>query len=225
MTDLKNRIAKATLNIRNGVAAMHYPPRNHDADLVLDECLERINELEVELAQVGMGDWISVKDHLPEKGKPVLVWCSTFKEAFKRSFPLASDITHWQPLPNQPIQNTEISDHKKKATNYLHRTKVNRSENGEWIHPELGKYWEINFGGDVEDLDVEQWEELKRYFNIDTITFDLESCVSEKVYEKMMDSCDLSKWKPIPPNHYFLISINYTEDGASAVFAKQKSDV
>ena len=50
MTNLKDRIAKATLNIRNGIAAMHYPPRDHDADLVLDECLERINDLEEKLA-------------------------------------------------------------------------------------------------------------------------------------------------------------------------------
>ena len=40
-------------------------------------------------------------------------------------------------------------------------------------------------------------------------------------YEEIIDGCDLSKWDPIAPNGFFLMSINFTEDGADAVFARE----
>ena len=118
MQDLKEKIIKATLNIRNGIAAMHYPPRDHDADLVLDECLERINDLEEKLKQVTDG-WISVKDQLPHDTQQVLIYVekiginsATYHEPyfgdvnkwlgwFSYEVP-APDVTHWQPIPDKP---------------------------------------------------------------------------------------------------------------------------
>lgn len=37
-----------------------------------------------------------------------------------------------------------------------------------------------------------------------------------------MDSSNLSKWDPIAPHGFFLIDIGFTEDGAEALFAKEK---
>lgn len=46
----------------------------------------------------------------------------------------------------------------------------------------------------------------------------LEACVSS-------DDYDLNKWNPIAPHGFFLIAINFTEDGAEAIWAKPKNDL
>ena len=106
-------------------------------------------------------------------------------------------------------------------TKQLKPVEIKRSEFGEWIHPQVGKYWDEMFGSDIEHIGGEEWKELKRYFNIQTVTLHLESSVSDDDYEEIIDGCDLSKWDPIAPNGFFLMSINFTEDGADAVFARE----
>jgi len=98
---------------------------------------------------------------------------------------------------------------------------IKRDDCGQWIHPELAKYWDDNFGNDVEQVSKEQWNELKRYFNIETINIFLESSVSSDDWEKMMDDCDISKWHPIAPHGFFLIDTHFTEDDAVALFARE----
>ena len=103
----------------------------------------------------------------------------------------------------------------------LNPTEINRNEFGEWIHPKIGKYWDEMFGSDIEYISGEDWKELKRYFNIQTVTLHLESSVSNDDYEEIIDGCDLSKWDPIAPNGFFLMSISFTGDGAEAIFARE----
>ena len=99
-----------------------------------------------------------------------------------------------------------------------------RNSHGEWIHPEVDAYWESNFGADTESISGDDWNELKRHFNIVTVKMYLEASVSSDDFDEIMDGCDLSKWNPIAPHGFFLFSINFTEDGAEAIWAKAKID-
>ena len=67
----------------------------------------------------------------------------------------------------------------------------------------------------------EEWAELKRHFNIETVTLWMESSVSNDDWESMMDDCDITKWDPIAPHGFFLIDIGFSEDDAYAIFAKE----
>ena len=95
-----------------------------------------------------------------------------------------------------------------------------RDDCGQWTHPEFKAYMNEKFG-DAEWISQEQWGELKRYFNIETTKFYLETSVSSDDWEEMMDSCDITKWDPIAPTGFFLIDIAFTEDDAEAVFARE----
>ena len=108
--------------------------------------------------------------------------------------------------------------------NQLLPVEVERNNHGEWIHPEVGGYWESNFGADIESITGADWDELKRHFNIVTVKMYLEASVSSDDFDEIMDGCDLSKWNPIAPHGFFLFSINFTEDGAEAIWAKAKID-
>ena len=108
--------------------------------------------------------------------------------------------------------------------NQLLPVEVERNNHGEWIHPEVGGYWESNFGADIESITGADWDELKRHFNIVTVKMYLETSVSSDDFDEIMDGCDLSKWNPIAPHGFFLFSINFTEDGAEAIWAKAKID-
>ena len=68
----------------------------------------------------------------------------------------------------------------------------------------------------------EEWAELKRHFNIETVTLWMESSVSNDDWESMMDDCDITKWDPIAPHGFFLIDIGFSEDDAYAIFARPK---
>ncbi|MEW7129217.1 hypothetical protein AB2O84_14420 [Acinetobacter baumannii] len=70
----------------------------------------------------------------------------------------------------------------------------------------------------------EQWDELKRHFNIVTVETYLESTVSPDEFDEIMDDADLSKWQPMAPHGFFLMSIYFTEDGADAIWAKEKQE-
>ncbi|MCO9045774.1 hypothetical protein KNQ94_07160 [Acinetobacter baumannii] len=41
-------------------------------------------------------------------------------------------------------------------------------------------------------------------------------------FDEIMDDADLSKWQPLAPHGFFLMSIYFTEDGADAIWAKEK---
>ena len=99
-------------------------------------------------------------------------------------------------------------------------TEVIRSEMGTWTHPVYSQYLETF--GDAEFISQEQWDALKKHFNIDTVTLWMESSVSGDDWEVMMDNTDITKWEPIAPNGFFLIDINFSEDDAYAIFARNK---
>jgi|GEM_PF-410735 hypothetical protein len=104
--------------------------------------------------------------------------------------------------------------------NQLKPTEIIRDEMGSWVHPDYLKYIDDNHA-DQEWFSQEDWDQLKKHFNIVTTRLYLEGSVSEDLFEEIMDSADLSKWDPIAPHGFFLIDIGFTEDGAEALFAKE----
>ncbi|WP_166167917.1 hypothetical protein [Acinetobacter sp. SA01] len=98
---------------------------------------------------------------------------------------------------------------------------VIRSEMGTWTHPVYSAYMGENLGN-KEYISPGEWEDFKRHFNIDTVTFWMESSINYDDWEAMMDDCDITKWNPIAPNGFFLIDINFSEDDAYAIFARNK---
>ncbi|MBC6802846.1 hypothetical protein ACT4YX_11865 [Acinetobacter baumannii] len=105
--------------------------------------------------------------------------------------------------------------------NQLKPTEIIRDEMGCWVHPEFLKYLDDNHA-DQEWLSQGDWDQLKEHFNIVTTRLYLEGSVSDDQFLEIMDSSDLSKWDPIAPHGFFLIDIGFTEDGAEALFAKEK---
>lgn len=103
--------------------------------------------------------------------------------------------------------------------NQLKPVEVVRDEYGSWIHPEYRKYLDEHHENQ-EWLSQSEWDAIKRHFNIETVSFYLESCTSMDDWEKMMENADLTDWKPIAPNGFFLMDIHFTEDDAIAVFAR-----
>lgn len=106
----------------------------------------------------------------------------------------------------------------------LEPAEITRSEMGAWTHPEYAKYLAEKFE-DAEWIDQKDWDELKRHFNIDTVTLWMESLVNSDDWEAMMDDRDITKWDPISPNGFFLIDIHFSEDDAYALFARNKREV
>lgn len=105
--------------------------------------------------------------------------------------------------------------------NKLEPMEVARSEIGTWSHPIYTDY--INqIMGDLEYISRSGWDAFKNRFNVDTVTFWMESSVNSDDWESMMDDCDITKWEPIAPNGFFLIDINFSEDDAYAIFARNK---
>ncbi|WP_139851312.1 hypothetical protein [Acinetobacter pullicarnis] len=107
--------------------------------------------------------------------------------------------------------------------NQLKPVDVVRNDYGSWSHPEFDKYWEANFN-DAEGCSNEQWDELKRYFNIETFQISLELDNYDQ-WEKYGDGGDLSDWnpeKPVASGDWFLMLIYGNEDGAFAEWAKEK---
>ncbi|MFP6820263.1 hypothetical protein [Acinetobacter sp.] len=105
--------------------------------------------------------------------------------------------------------------------NQLKPVDVLRDECGQWVHPDYLKYLDEHFG-DAESISQEQWDELKCYFNIQTVTLWLSASVTEDDFEEimLMENTDLSKWTPNNPDGFFLIDIGYTEEDAQAIFAR-----
>ena len=105
--------------------------------------------------------------------------------------------------------------------NKLEPTEIVRGEMGTWTHPVYGAYLDKVFG-DKEYISREEWEKFKSHFGIDTVMFWREGSVNTDDWEIMMDDCDITKWDPIAPNGFFLIDINFSEDDAYAIFARNK---
>lgn len=95
-----------------------------------------------------------------------------------------------------------------------------RDEMGCWIHPEYSKYI-VEKLGSPERISKQEYDALCNHFNIQTVIFYMESCVSADDWEEMMDDCDITKWDPIAPHGFFLIDIGFSEDDAYAVYARK----
>ena len=105
----------------------------------------------------------------------------------------------------------------------LNPAEVVRDETGSWIHPEFLNYLN-SLESESDFFTNEEWAELKRHFNIETVTLWMESSVSNDDWESMMDDCDITKWDPIAPHGFFLIDIGFSEDDAYAIFARSKRE-
>lgn len=104
--------------------------------------------------------------------------------------------------------------------NQLKPVDIVRDEDGQWIHPDFKKYLDETFGV-AEFVSQKQWDEMKRYLNIQTCELWLSVTTSCDDFEKMMDSENISNWNPIAPNGFFLINISFCEDDAYAIFARE----
>ena len=98
---------------------------------------------------------------------------------------------------------------------------IKRDETGSWIHLDFLNYLN-SLESESDFFTNEEWAELKRHFNIETVTLWMESSVSNDDWESMMDDCDITKWDPIAPHGFFLIDISFSEDDAYAIFARPK---
>lgn len=105
--------------------------------------------------------------------------------------------------------------------NKLEPTEIVRSEMGTWTHPDYAKYMNEHLENE-EYVSREEWEKFKSHFGVDTVTLWMEGCINSDDWETMMDDCDITKWDPIAPNGFFLIDINFSEDDAYAIFARNK---
>lgn len=105
----------------------------------------------------------------------------------------------------------------------LEPAEIIRSEIGTWTHPEYAKYLDKEFQG-AEWINQEDWDQLEKHFNIDTVKFWMEGSVSEDDWEAMMGAGDITNWDPIAPNGFFLIDIHFSEDDAYAIFAREKRE-
>ena len=107
--------------------------------------------------------------------------------------------------------------------NKLEPAEIVRSEIGTWTHPVYSKYMNEHLENE-EYVSREEWEKFKSHFGVDTVMFWMESLVNSDDWEIMMDDCDITKWDPIAPNGFFLIDINFSEDDAYAIFARNKRE-
>ena len=80
-------------------------------------------------------------------------------------------------------------------------------------------------------MTVEQYEELKRYFGIEFSKVEMEFDAPEEVASRYWDHEELEAvayWNPSKPKGdggWFLVSINDTEDGPVAWWAKPKNTI
>lgn len=105
--------------------------------------------------------------------------------------------------------------------NKLEPTEIVRGEMGTWTHPVYSKYMNEHLKNE-EYVSREEWEKFRNHFGVDIVMFWMESLVNPDDWEIMMDDCDITKWDPIAPNGFFLIDINFSEDDAYAIFARNK---
>lgn len=97
---------------------------------------------------------------------------------------------------------------------------IKRDETGSWIHPEFLNYLN-SLESEADFFTNEEWTELERHFNIETVEIWMKASASEDDWEVMMDTADITKWDPIAPHGFFLIEIGFSEDDAYALFARE----
>lgn len=107
--------------------------------------------------------------------------------------------------------------------NKLEPQEIVRSEMGTWTHSVYAYHINSTFG-EKEFATKDEWEAFKNLLSIETVTLWMEGSVNGDDWEIMMDACDISKWNPIAPNGFFLIDINFSEDDAYALFARNKRE-
>ncbi|EXE11919.1 hypothetical protein J559_3178 [Acinetobacter sp. 983759] len=103
----------------------------------------------------------------------------------------------------------------------LEPMEIIRNEMGTWTHPVFSEYMNEHLENE-EYVSADEWKKFKNHFDVDTVTFWMESSVNSDDWEVMMDDSDITKWEPIAPNGFFLIDINFSEDDAYAIFARNK---
>mgnify|MGYP001618726896 FL=1 len=112
----------------------------------------------------------------------------------------------------------------------LEPAEIIRDQYGFWTHPVFSKYLECVIG-DSEGMTSEQFEELKLHFNVDFSKVEMEFDAPEDVAERYWDQEELEAvayWNPSKPKgdgDWFLVSINDTEDGPVAWWAKPKNTI
>lgn len=101
-----------------------------------------------------------------------------------------------------------------------------RDDQGFWAHPALDKYLNKVLG-DREFMTESERSSMLNHFNIVLFRKEMEWDCSEELADKYWGDGDIDvvkDWQPTPPdgNEWFLISINDTEDGPVAWWAKEK---
>lgn len=109
----------------------------------------------------------------------------------------------------------------------LEPAEIIRDQYGFWTHPVFSEYLD-HVIGDAEGMTSEQFEELKRYFNVDFSKVEMEFDAPEEVADRYWEQEELevvNDWHPSKPEEdggWFLVSINDTEDGPMAWWAKPR---
>ncbi|AUC05524.1 hypothetical protein PFCIP103579_0346 [Prolinoborus fasciculus] len=112
----------------------------------------------------------------------------------------------------------------------LEPAEIIRDQYGFWTHPVFSEYLD-HVIGDSESMTLEQFEELKQHFNVDFSKVEMEFDASEEVASRYWDHEELEAvayWNPSKPKgdaDWFLVSINDTEDGPVAWWAKPKNTI
>ncbi|GEM_PF-1555308 len=112
----------------------------------------------------------------------------------------------------------------------LEPAEIIRDQYGFWIHPVFSEYLNRVIG-DTECMTGEQHEELKRYFNVEFSKVEMEFDAPEEIASRYWDHEELEAvacWNPNKPKgdcDWFLVSINDTEDGPVAWWAKPKNTI
>ena len=110
--------------------------------------------------------------------------------------------------------------------NQLKPVDVVRDEYGFWTHPVLDQYLHQVLG-DREFMTESEHIRMVIHFNIDLHRDEMEWDCTEELADKYWGDGDIDavkEWLPTPPNGegWFLVSINDTDDGPVAWWAKEK---
>lgn len=110
--------------------------------------------------------------------------------------------------------------------NQLKPVDVVRDEYGFWTHPVLDQYIRQVLG-DREFMTDSEHVRMVIHFNIDLRRDEMEWDCTEELADKYWCEGDIDavkEWQPTPPNGdgWFLVSINDTDDGPVAWWAKEK---
>lgn len=111
-------------------------------------------------------------------------------------------------------------------TNQLKPAEIVRDKYGFWVHPVLDKYLR-ELLGDREFTTESEHASMLIHFNINVRCSAMEWDCTEELADKYWGEGDVNaakEWQPTPPkgDGWFLVSINDTDDGPVAWWAKEK---